>query len=65
LAYIDESNKKFFNDNWRNAEDQDELFNKWYLDYYVEDYQQYDDYWIKYIYNEELDSFDYDIKIKK
>jgi len=65
LAYIDEANKNFFNDNWRNAEDQDELFNKWYLDYYVEDYQQYDDYWIKYIYNEELDSFDYDIKIKK
>ncbi len=64
LKYIEDANEKYFNDNWRNAQNQQELFNSWYIDYIAKDYQQYEDYWIEYFYNEKLWAFDYEIKSK-
>lgn len=65
LFYIESANKDFFNNTWKNSKNQEELFNNNYLDYIVEDYQQYDDYWIEYFYNKDTGRYDYEIKHKK
>lgn len=61
LFYLDEANKKYFKDTWKNAKDAKELFDKWYIDYIPKDFQQYKDYWIIYIFNEKTWYFDYDM----
>lgn len=59
LAYIEQANKKYFQDKKINAKDAKILFDQWYLDYLPVDFQQYDDYGIIYFFNEDNWNFDY------
>ncbi len=65
LFYIESANKIYHQETWNNSKNQEELSKNGYLDYIVEDYQQYEDYWIQYFYNEKTNSYDYEIKHKK
>ncbi len=60
LYYIEKANKKYKKDFWENSKDARELYNKWYLDYFPIDYQQYPKkwYWIAYTFNKEINHFD-------
>lgn len=59
LQYIENANKKYFEINKKNAQNAKELFDKWFIDFLPTDFQQYNDYWIIYIYNDETKNFDY------
>lgn len=59
LHYIEEANKKYKKDKWTNAKDDYTLFKEWYIDFLPTDYQQNDWYWINYVFNEEINNFDY------
>lgn len=59
LQYIENANKKYFDKNKQNAKNAKELFDKWFIEFLPTDFQQYGDYWIIYIYNEETKNFDY------
>lgn len=62
MAYVEQANQKYKQENnWENASDAQELFDKKYLDFLPTDFQQYDekDYGIRYEFNEELGRFDY------
>lgn len=61
LAYIEDANKKYFQDKNENATNAKELFDKWYLDFLPTDFQQYEDYWIIYVFNKETWNFDYEM----
>lgn len=62
LAYIDNANIQYKKDNnWKNAINWQELFDTWYINFLPTDFQQYEGYWIKYLYNEEIGRFDYEI----
>lgn len=61
LYYIEQANKKYLEKTWENAWSAKELFEKWYLDFLPTDFQQYDTYWISYIFNNETGFFDYDM----
>jgi len=64
LNYIENANKIFKKDFWRNAVDDMELFKKWYIKYLPTDYQQEDDYGIIYYYNKDTDNFDYKLNYR-
>lgn len=60
LLYLELGNKAMMSDNWGiPAKDWEELLEKWYIDYNPVDFQQYEDYGIRYDYNEETGNFDY------
>lgn len=61
LAYLENGEKKFFAEKWFHSIDANELYIKWFIDYLPIDFQQYEDYGIIYVYNEELDIFDYEM----
>ena len=52
------ANKSYFEKNQINAENPNILFEAKEIDYIPVDYQQYDTYGIKYIFNTDLNSFD-------
>jgi hypothetical protein len=58
LFYIENANKKYKKDFWKDAKDARELYDKGYLDYFPIDFQQYEDYWVAYVFNEETKHFD-------
>lgn len=58
LYYLDEANKKYKKEKKLNAKNVDELYDNWYIDYKPIDFQQEKNYWIKYIYKQELWIFD-------
>ena len=62
IAYLDQANENYQKDNNNeNAKDWQELLDKGYINFLPTDFQQYkeENYWIKYLYNKELDRFDY------
>jgi len=59
LAYIEEANKKYFEKTAKNASNAKELFDNWFLEFLPTDFQQYKDYGIIYVYNDETWNFDY------
>lgn len=59
IAYIEKANQKFKIDKWYDSADARELYRNWYLEYLPVDFQQYDDYWIIYIFNEDIWNYDY------
>ena len=59
LYFLDEANKKFYNQNWYFSSNIEELYEKWFIDYIPIDYQQYDEYWIIYFFNDDTWFFDY------
>lgn len=62
LLYIENWNKKFILDNnWKSSLTAKELYEKKYIDYLPVDFQQYEDYWIIYIYNKDTWNFDYEM----
>lgn len=61
LHYLEEANEKYKKDNWDNATNGKELYDSWYIDFLPTDYQQNDDYWIRYIYNNDSGNFDYEM----
>ena len=61
LYYVEQANKKYLKDTWKNAKNAKELYDKWYIKYLPTDYQQGEDYWIIYEYDDELVHFDYNM----
>jgi len=62
LAFLDQANEKYKIDNdWKNAIDGKELLEKWYINFLPTDFQQYEDYGIRYEYNEDIWNFDYNM----
>jgi len=61
LEYIYNINKIYFEKNWKNSKNAKQLFDEWYLDFLPKDFQQHEDYWIIYIYNEEIKNYDYEM----
>ncbi len=61
LYYLDEANKKYFTNTWKNASDSKELLENGYIDYTPKDFQQYKDYWIIYKFNKKIGYFDYEM----
>ncbi|MBW7954349.1 hypothetical protein H3C61_00850 [Candidatus Gracilibacteria bacterium] len=61
LAYIEEGNKKYLKDKKINAKNAKVLFDDGYISYLPTDFQQYDDYGIIYIFNNETGNFDYEM----
>ncbi len=61
LAYIEDWNKKYLKDKLKNAKNAKILFDNWYIKYLPIDFQQYDDYWIIYVFNDETWNFDYEM----
>lgn len=60
LSFIEKANEEYKkSNNWKNAIDAKELFDKWYIKYLPTDFQQYKDYWIFYEYNPDIWNFDY------
>jgi hypothetical protein len=60
LLYLELANKRFISENeWVSATDGEQLLEEWYIDYNPVDFQQYEDYGIRYDYNEETGNFDY------
>ena len=60
LAYIDNANNQYkIDNNSENAESWQMLLDKWYIKFLPTDFQQYEDYWIRYLFNEETNRFDY------
>jgi hypothetical protein len=59
LAYIDLADAKFQLDKQTHSLDAKELYYEWYMDYLPVDFQQYKDYGIIYIYNENVGNYDY------
>ncbi len=57
LYYIEQADKKYFKKYQKHSKDARELYDKWFLDYFPIDYQQYDDYWIAYIYDEDIKNY--------
>lgn len=61
LSYIEQANTKYKTKTWKNSYNAEQLFKEWYLDYLPIDFQQYDDYWIIYVFNKDIWNYDYDI----
>lgn len=62
LAFLDQANEKFKNDNdWINAVNGKELLEKWYIKFLPTDFQQYEDHGIRYEFNEDIWVFDYNM----
>ncbi|MGB2110451.1 MAG: hypothetical protein ACPHY8_00485 [Patescibacteria group bacterium] len=53
LAYIQNADEQYFKDNSKHSKNAQELFDKKYIDFLPTDFQQYEDYGIKYVFNEE------------
>lgn len=58
LFYIQKWNKLYKEKFWKNSKNASELFQKWYINYLPKDFQQYKDYGIIYIYNNETWTYD-------
>jgi hypothetical protein len=62
LFFVENANRKYKKDNnWKSAHNAKVLFDKWYIDFLPIDFQQYEDYWIIYVYNNDLWHFDYEM----
>ncbi|MGE4443818.1 MAG: hypothetical protein AB7E37_02415 [Candidatus Altimarinota bacterium] len=61
LAYIEQANKKYFSEKGINAKNAKILYDEGYLDFLPTDFQQYGEYGIIYIFNEDTQNFDYEI----
>lgn len=61
LAYLEQANKIYFKEKGKNAQNAQELYNEWYIDFLPTDFQQYGDYGIIYIYNTDTGNFDYEM----
>lgn len=61
LAYIEQANKKYFSEKWVHAKNAQILYKEWYLKFLPTDFQQYGDYWIIYIFNNDTQNFDYEM----
>lgn len=59
LAYIEQENKRYFEEKWENPPDAKTLFEAGYLPYLPKDFQQYRDYGIIYVWNPDTNAFDY------
>lgn len=59
IYYLDEANKKYKENFWKNSEFPKDLLNAWFIDYIPVDYQQYEDYWIIYFFNNDVNYYDY------
>lgn len=59
LYYIEQANKKYFEDKKENAPNAKVLFDEKYLEFLPTDFQQYKDYWIIYEFDRETWNFDY------
>ena len=65
LAYIDEANETYFKEIGKNASTTQDLFDAKYISFQPTDFQQYDTYWISYVFNPEIGRFDYEMTDKK
>jgi hypothetical protein len=61
LYYIEQANKKYKKDTWKNAKNAKVLYDKWYIKYLPIDYQKSKDYSIIYKYNKDTKHFDYEM----
>lgn len=61
LAFLDWANNALMKDWFEPAKSSKELLEKWYIWYEPTDFQQYENYGVEYIYNEEMWRFDYDL----
>lgn len=59
LKYIEDADKKFYNVKWYNSVSAKELYDEWFINYLPVDFQQYEDYWIIYYYNNDINNYDY------
>lgn len=59
IFYLDNANKKYFEEFWKNSIFPKDLLEKKFIDYIPIDYQQEENYWIIYFFNEELNWYDY------
>lgn len=62
LSYLDNANQSYFDEKWIYLKTPISLYNEWKIDYIPKDFQQYDSYWIKYFFNNEINKFDYEIR---
>lgn len=62
LAYIQNADEQYFKDNSKHSKNAQELFDKKYIDFLPTDFQQYEDYGIKYVFNEETWKYDYNME---
>ncbi len=63
LLYLEEADTKYIADfpDELSAMTPERLFELWYINYIPRDYQQYEDYGIRYLYSEESGRFDYEM----
>ncbi len=62
LYFLENANKEYKKDhNWTSAMNAKVLQDDWYIKFLPTDFQQYEDYWIIYIYNKDLGVFDYEM----
>lgn len=61
LAYIEQGNQLYLKKTWKNAQNAKVLYETWYIDFLPTDFQQYKDYGIIYIFNQDTQNFDYEM----
>jgi len=61
LAYIQNANNVYLEETGKNSKNAEELFEQKYIDFLPTDFQQYEDYGIKYYFNEDTGKYDYEM----
>lgn len=62
LAYIQNAEDIYFEKTANHSKNAQELFDKWYIDFLPTDFQQYQDYGIRYVFNQETWKYDYSME---
>lgn len=63
LEYLENANRNYLKDMWKNSINAKQLFDDWYINYLPVDFQKYDNYYVIYIFNESTWHYDYDMWI--
>lgn len=62
IAYIQNAEDRYFQNTQKHTKNAQELFDKWYIDFLPTDFQQYEDYGIRYVFNNETWKYDYNMQ---